>query len=797
MTDRIERMQKALKVDKYVFCAEKARLVVESWKKHEGLPSVLRRAHATADYLDNRTIYVDEDELIVGNVASKPHGLEASCWGPFWDDDDLDSILEGNYTISDEDRATLRSMDSFWDGEDRQMYEWQGRFYDDERLWPFIRSGVLCPPWSSKVKGRGSGGAGFGWGLGIGLSFFVADYGKIISEGIHKTLDDAKEELRNVRYVDNDSFDKAIYLQAVIIALEAMVRMYHRYGDACTEAADRCSDSKRKAELERMADTCHWIAENPSRDFRDAIQNFWFYWMMITHGTVPGGRFDQYMYPYYKKDIESGAMTDDDILELIECLRIKIMQFNFVSGNAKQRDKWAGMARWHNFLVGGVDKDGNDASNELSYLVIRAAYEVRTPHFTITLRVHEGTPPALMKKALELVRTGLGMPAFVSDKSYIQGLVDQGVALEEARDYALAGCLDLNLPGKSRINALGMFIVPKVLDIMMHNGVMRETGEQLGPKTGEMKDFKTFEEFYDAFKKQLYYFMSMYNEEHNILIRVTREINNDVVHSAFAYDGIKCGRDIMDRKMPYENASLLNPVGMISVVNSIAAVKKVVFEDRACTMGELFEALEANWEGHEDLHKLCLDAPKFGNNDDRVDWFAADLYKFWADSCNTFTTVYGEHPRPTGISITAHAPGGSYTCATPDGRYMGETLPDGVASPAQGTDTNGPTASLTSAMKINQNPFNAMLLNMKMHPTALKTDADLEKLGALIKTYLTNGGKHIQFNVVDNATLHKAQENPEDYQDLVVRVAGYSTYFNLLTPAVQNEIIKRTENMLV
>ena len=794
MTDRIKRMQEALKVDKFPLCGEKAKLVIESWKKHEGLPSILSRAHATADYLDNRTIYVDEDELIVGNVASKPMGLEASCWGPFWDDDDLDSILEGNYTISDEDRRTLRSLDSFWDGQGRQMYEWQGRFYDDERLWPFIRSG--CPPWTSKVKGRGSGGAGFGWGLGIGLSFFVPDYGKIVTEGIHKTLDEAKEELRNVRYVDNDSFDKAIYLQAVIVALEAMVRMYHRYGDACTTAAGKCADPARRAELEQMADTCHWIAEKPSRGFRDAIQNFWFYWMMITHGTVPGGRFDQYMYPFYKKDIESGALTDADVLELIECLRIKIMQFNFVSGNAKQRDKWAGMARWHNFLIGGVDRDGNDASNELSYLILEAANEVRTPHFTITLRVHEATPPALMQKALELVKTGLGMPAFVSDKSYIQGLVDQGVPLEEARDYALAGCLDLNLPGKSRINALGMFIVPKVLDITMHNGVMRETGEQLGLRTGEMKDFQTYEDFEAAFKKQLYYFMGMYNEEHNILIKVTREVNSDVVHSAFAYDGIKCGKDIMNRKMPYENASLLNPVGMISVANSLAAVKKVVFEDNACTMGELYAAVEANWEGFEGIHKLCEDAPKFGNGIDLVDDIAAGLYKFWADSCNTFTTVYGVPPRPTGISITAHAPGGSYTCATPDGRCMGETLPDGVASPAQGTDVKGPTVSLCSAMKIDQDPFNAMLLNMKIHPTALKTEDDLSKLGTLVKTYLTNGGKHIQFNVVDNDTLHKAQEKPQEHRDLVVRVAGYSTYFTLLTRAVQDEIIQRTENTL-
>ena len=796
-TERIRRMEAALKVDKFPFCAEKPKLVIESWRQNEGLPSILRRAVATAHYLDNRTIYIDDDELICGNVASRPMGMEASCWGPFWDDEDLDSILEGGtYTITDEDRRILRDLDSYWDGQSRQMYEWQGRFYDDDRMWPFIRSGVLCPPWTSKVKGRGSGGAGFGWGLGIGLSFFVPDYKKVIDEGIKARVDEAKEELKNLRYVDNDSFDKADYLKACIIALEAMQRMYHRYGDACTAKAEETADETRKKELLRMADTCHYLAENGARDFRDAIQAFWFYWMMITHGTVPGGRFDQYMYPYYRKDIDGGAITDDEVLELIECLRIKIMQFNFVSGNAKQRDKWAGMARWHNFLIGGVDKSGKDASNELSYLIIKAAYEVRTPQFTITLRVNEDTPKELMLEALKLVKTGIGMPAFVSDKSYINGLVEQGVPEEEARDFALAGCLDLNLPGRSRINALGMFIVPKVLDIVMHNGVMRETGEQLGPKTGEMKDFTSYEDFEKAFKEQLYYFMSMYNEEHNILCRVTREINNDVVHSAFAYDGIKCGRDIANRKMPYENASLLNPVGMISVVNSMAAIREIVFEKKLATMEEMFNAIEADWKGYEDLHKLCQDAPKFGNGIDMVDNIAADLYQFWVDSAKTFTTIYGVPPRPTGISITAHAPGGAYTCATPDGRCCGQTLPDGVVSPAQGTDTNGPTASLASAMKINQDSFNAMLLNMKIHPSALKTDEDLEKLGALIKTYMLNGGKHIQFNVVDNATLKKAQEKPQDYKDLVVRVAGYSTYFTLLTTAVQDEIIARTENRL-
>ena len=797
VTDRITRMKKRLEVDKYPICAEKARYVIESWRQHEGLPSVLQRAYATANYLDKRTIYIDDDELICGNVACKPMGMEASVWGPLWDDEDLDTMLNGGQLVIDEgDRRELRSYDAFWKDQGRQMYEWQGRFYDDARLWPFIRSGILCPPWIDKTIGRGSGGAGFGWGLGIGLSFFVPDYGKIISEGINKTLMEAKEELARVRYSDNDSFDKAQYLEAVIIALSAMVRMYHRYGDACIEKAGETSDKIRRDELLRMADTCHWIAENPSRDFRDAIQNFYFYWTMVAHGTTPGGRFDQYMYTYYKRDINSEALTDRDVLELLECLRVKIMQFNFINGGAQQRDKWAGMARWHNFVIGGVDRDGNDATNELSYLVIQAAYELRVPQYTITVRVSPNTPEKLLLKAAELVRTGIGMPAFVSDDSYISGLVAQGVPIEDARDYALAGCLDLNLPGKSRINALGMFIVPKVLDIMIHNGVLTQTGEQLGPATGEMKEFNSFEDFLDAFKIQLRHFMSLYNEEHNILIRVTRALNCDVVHSAFTYEGISSGHDMFDRKMLYENASMFNPIGMINVVNSFAAIKKLVFEDKRFSLETLYKALEANWDGYEDVRTLCIKAPKFGNGEPLADDLAHELYSYWVDQVKTFQTVYGEPPRPTGVSITAHAPGGSYTCATPDGRYSGDTLCDGVMSPAQGTDTNGPLMSLRSALTVDQTPFNAALLNMKLHPSSLKTDEDLQKLVSLIKTYMFNGGKHIQFNVVDNESLRRAQEAPDAHRDLIVRVAGYSTYFTLLTKPVQDEIILRTEQRL-
>ena len=794
MTDRIKRMKDNLTTDRFYICTEKYVITIDSYIKNAAMPVVLKRARATADYFDKRTLYVDDDELIVGNVAAKPHGMEASIKSKFWSGEDIEALSD--YFIFDpKEMEVIRSYDSFWDTVGLSLDNHQGFFYDDDGLWPFIKSGILCPPWKEKRNGRGNGGAGGGWGLGIGMSFFVPDYEYILKTGISPVVEMAKEKIKTLVYDSDEAIDAKYYLEGVIEALSAMARMYHRYGTVCEEAAKTASPERAK-ELLQMADSCHYVADHGARNFRDAMQAYWFYWITVAHGTSPGGRFDQFMYPYYKQDIENGTLTPDEALEYLECLRIKIMQYGNVTGGAMQRAKWAGAARWHNFLIGGYDRNGKDASNELSKLVLKAAYEVRVPHYTITLRVTEDTPDDLMMEAMKLVKTGIGMPAFVSDKSYIAGLVAQGVAIEDARDYALAGCLDMNLPGKSRINALGMFIVPKVLDITMHNGFCKETGEQVGLKTGEMKDFKTYEDFYNAFTTQLYRFLGFYNQEHNILINAARKTSPDVIHSAFAYQGIESGQDIMYRKMPYEIAGMLNPVGMINVANSLMAIKKVIFEDKAYTMEDMYNAIEANWEGYEDLRERCLAAPKFGNDIDEVDQIAVQLYKFWADSAKTFKTLYNEAPKVTGISITAHAPGGSYTCATPDGRFYGETLCDGVASPAQGTDKNGPTASLASAMKIDQDAYNAMLLNMKIHPSALKSDDDLRKLGLLVKTYLTNGGKHIQFNVVDNKTLIAAQEKPSEYKELIVRVAGYSTYFTLLTKPVQNELIKRTENIL-
>jgi formate C-acetyltransferase len=475
------------------------------------------------------------------------------------------------------------------------------------------------------------------------------------------------------------------------------------------------------------------------------------------------------------------------------------MQYNFVGGGSMQRQKWSGLARWHNWVIGGVTPDGEDATNELSYLILEAARDCQTPHHTITIRVHEKTPEKLMLKALEVVKTGIGMPAFIGDKSYIQYLVNHGVSLREARDYALAGCLDVNLAGKSRINAIGMFIVPLVLESTMNNGVDWRTSRQLGPKTGDFESFATFDDFMKAFREQLVYFMGLAAEEHNIILRAQTELFPDAFHSCLMDDAIKVGRDVLDRTMPFENGSMLNPVGMINVADSMAVIKKLVFEDKKLTKKELKDALTANWQGkkNQEIRKMCLAVPKYGNGDYYVDSIAREIYCYWVEIAVTFPTVWGGMMKPAGISITAHAPAGSYTGATPDGRYVGETLADGTMSAAQGKDINGPTALIRSAMTIDQIPFQSTLLNVKFHPSALESTEDLKKLSDLIKTYFEAGGKHVQFNVVNKEMLLEAQKYPEKHRDLIVRVAGYSAYFVSLNKTVQDEIIKRTEHSYV
>lgn len=796
MTDRVKKRLEATKVKKYPICTEAVEIMIPSYIRNDGKPHIVRRAQGAADYLDNRTIFILEDELLVGNIASKPMGMEASTEGPTWPDDDLDDLVHGNEVfMAPEAKEKLKMASEYWSGRGRTEAERRGVYYNDERIWPFIQSGFLCPAWKDKKEGRGTGHAGRGWGQTSGnIALYTPDYAYILKTGFEAKIAEVKKALSELRFTSNEAIETADYYMAAIIAMEAMIRTGDRFSKLAADMAEKESDEKRRAELLQIAEICQNVPRKPASNFKEAMQFFLFYFYYTMNGTLCGGRFDQTMYPYYKKDLEEGKITREEALELVELLRIKIFEFNSIGGGKAQRAKWAGMARWHNFMIGGYDENGKECSNEISFMMLDAAEETRTPHPTITLRVCEETPQALMKRALEVVRSGIGMPAFVSDKSNINFLVSRGVPLKHARNYAMAGCLDLQVTGMSRQNSVGMFVVPMIVQLAMNDGHNPNNGMFYGNETGKFNEFKSYEKFYAAFLKHLDWALGLICEEHNIQLNYWRTYVPDALTSVFMHEGVSSGKEMMNRRMVYENGALANMVGVVNAINSLAAVKKLVFDEKKISAEKLIEALNANWEGYEDIRKLCLEAPKFGNNDPYVDSIAARLWTDFAGLCKHHYTIFGESMVPAGISITAYAPGGNSMGPTPDGRVSGETLADGSISPMQGSDINGPVAVLQSGMAINQDEFMSTLLNMKFSPSTLKTDSDLEKLGTLIKTYLTNGGKHIQFNVISKKTLLDAQVNRDDYRDLIVRVAGYSAYFVALTKSVQEDVISRTSH---
>jgi pyruvate formate-lyase/glycerol dehydratase family glycyl radical enzyme len=792
--ERIERLRECLFVDQYPLSFEKIRLMTDSLKQTEGEPQILRRAKALANVLDRIPIFIEEDELIVGNGASKPMGVELDCDMAIWPQDEIDALREEGFVASEEDEAELQALNDYW--RHSNLVARSGDLYDDERLWPFMQSGVVLPPWKSRTQGSGGGYAQGGMGLGPGFVLCGYDFARVLNSGLNSIIAEAKAELVRTRFAEADSAGKAYFLRSVILGHEAIIRFANRFAALAAEMAAAESDPKREAELARIAETCRRVPAEPARTFHEAMQSFWFVFLLTNpQTTAAAGRFDQYMYPFYKTDREEGRITDDQVLELLQCLRIKDMQLNRTSGRLL-RQKNAGLAKWHNWTIGGVTPEGEDATNELTYLILQAALECPTPHHTITLRVHEGTPEALMLKALEVVKTGIGMPAFVGDKSYIEFLLSHGVPLRTARDYIMTGCLDVNIVGRSRIGPYGMFIVPLVLDIFMHNGIDPNTGLRVGLQTGDLESFASFEDLMAAFKKQLAHFMDLAADRNNVELAVARDLFPDPVRSSLMDEAITEGKDMLDRTMPFENGAVLNLIGMINVADSLAAMKKLVFDEARVSMSQLKAALAANWQGngHQELRKEFLAAPKYGNDDDYVDSMAKELYQFWADTASTLSTRLGGKHMPAAISITSQAPGGALTGATPDGRCAGECLADGTMSAMRGRDIHGPTALIKSAAKIDQVPYQSTLMNLKFHPSALKGTEDLRKLSSLIKTYFSLGGKHVQFNVVSKDTLLEAQRHPEEHRDLVVRVAGYSAYFVQLTKAVQDEIIDRTEH---
>lgn len=803
MTDRVKRMKESLRISKYPLCVELFRLANESLEKTGGEPMLLRRSKLHANILDNITIFIEPEDLLCGSGASKPFGLEMQYEYGVWTKDEVESLKSEIYTITPEDEEELYRLNEQFAGNtaNSNLVETMGKSLgQNDRLWPFMKSGTILPPWKDKTGGSGGGFAMSGYGLGPGFSLVAVDYAKILNEGAKSIINEAKECLKNLRYESPDIIEKRDFWEGVVIVFEAWVRFANRYADLAEKMAAEEKDEKRAAELKEMARICRKVPYEPADTFREALQSFWFTFLMCCPSpTTSAGRFDQYMYPFYKKDIEAGIITDDEVLELLEIMRCKCMKINRVSGKAN-RAKNAGMAKWYNWTIGGVKADGSDATNELSYLLLEAAQDTHLPHHTVTVRVHKNTPMKLMVKALECVRSGIGMPAFVGDESYINFFAKQNpnncLPIEDARDWCCTGCVDGNVQAQTRTQVACFFIIPQAMDIALHNGYCRYTKEMVGEEVGDVTRMGSFEEVKNAVFDEIRYLMRMANERINVEMIAERDLFPDVFRSSLMKDGVKVGKDMFNRRFQFENGAVLGAVGAVNAGNGLYAIKKLIFDEKKYTMAQLMEALDADWEGYDEMRANFASQPKYGNNIPEVDAFVADMYKLHADTCLSLPCVYGDTLKPNAISISAHQPGGAVTGATPDGRKGGEILADASLSPAHGTDTHGPIAVFQSAMKVNQDPYQGTLMNMKFHPSALTTESDLEKLGSMIQTYLTHGGKHVQFNVVNKEEMVDAKAHPEEHPELIVRVAGYSAYFTRLTPGIQDEVINRMDHDL-
>ncbi|MCF0133129.1 MAG: hypothetical protein HUJ72_04620 [Blautia sp.] len=795
MSERIQKLLEKTK-GKPTISMNIYRIIQNTYREMSGEPLVKCRAQAIYNILTKIPLYIEEGDLLAGNPGSVPGGLEIDSANGIWNESEIQDLYRDGYGFNKEDEPELYELNrtntpySMNDGVAEALEE-------NGAIMPFLHSGMGMVRWTSLERGRQIMQCSAQGGLNLtpAQAMMILDYETALSRGIEDMIRDCDERIKGIRFFSKEEYDKAVYLKAMRTTLQGLLIYGKRLSDLAAQEAEKTEDAARKAELLQMSEILKQVPAKPARTFREALQMYWllFHTVACPNSVLGMGRLDQILYPYYQHDIQEGIITDEEVLELFELLRVKDYQLGVVTGK-DCRDTSNGEAKWHNIVIGGVKKDGSDATNELSYLILKSIRGVQTPHPTVSVRVADSTPVELILEGLKCVRAGCSMPAFLGDRSYIEYLLRNGVSEEEARNYAVAGCIDVVLPGKSRIMSACMFITPMCLDVFLNHGINRNLGEQMGHDPGDLNQWKSYGEFEAAFKEEFKYFISMMAEYSNLMICSMQEHFPEPGKTPFMYRGIEDGIDFQKKKMVFENGGVICPVGIVNLGNSLYAIKKLVYEEQKLTLNELKEIMDQNWEGQEELRKYCLELPKYGNDCDEVDQMISDMYQYFDEACREMPCATGTIYRGSAVSIFGHAPGGSLTGATPDGRLAGETLADAGASPMRGTDMEGPLSVIRSAIKLPQDDYQAMLFNMKFSKATMSNDADLGKLAALIQTYFFHNGKHIQFNMVDRQTLLDAREHPENHRDLLVRVAGYSAYYVELTERLQVEILERTQN---
>jgi choline trimethylamine-lyase len=779
--NRISRLR-AKMITPPEICIERGYWVTESYKETESEPYVIRRAKSLEKVLKHLTLGIDEGELIVGRPTSKQRAasLVPETYAGWLDE--LESIATREWDrfspFTEDEKAKMQEFLPYWKGKTLRE-KWRALIPDKaKKLIHRVQEHVT------------EGGGPYGGHVAV-------DYERILKEGLTGFRKQVESELKKLDPSEIRDFEKLQFLQAVDITLAAAIDFSTRYSAYAGHLAQQEPDPQRKAELEKIAEICSKVPAGPAETFWEAIQSIYFIFLVLMiDSPLAGtsfGRPDQYLYPYYKKDLAEGRITREQARELIALLFVKVNGFPMVLSTEHAR-QGSGLSIQANITLGGITPEGKDAVNELSYLFLDAETEVGLIQEDIIIRVNKHTPEAFLMKACEVTRLLRGKLKFVSDDTIIQQLMSDGKPLEYARDYIITGCWSPTVPARSFDHPGGIFNLPLMLELALNNGVSRQSHDQIGPQTGDPSQFKSYEEVWQAYTRQVASLMPVAILYKNVGHILAAQYAPNPFLSALFRGCLEKGLDITNGgTAPYISyATELG--GAPNVGDSLAAIKKVVFEDKKITMERLIDALDKDFAGEDEVRHLLNSAPKFGNDDDYVDSIVNQVLLQAAGEITKYRDYAGAVSNAGAATVTANVPMGYSVGALPDGRKAGEPISEGGVSPHQGRNINGPTATMKSVAKLDLAKLtNGSVLNMRFSPDALKDATKMRKFAILIRTFLETGGQLVQFNIVSTEVLRDAQKHPEKYRDLLVRVATYSSYFVELSPELQNDIIARTE----
>lgn len=780
--------RKALEVAPRV-CLERGRIATKVYQETEGLPQVIRVAKVFERVVKEMSIFIQDGELIVGNVASSSRaGLLFPEATAIWVEEELDTFPTRDidkFVVTDEAKRVIR---------EEILPYYKGKT-TEERARALMPKDTLAlmdyeyPVFSPQNM------------LSNMVGHLIMDYEKVLRVGFKGIRKQVEEKLAALDLADPEAIEKRTFYEAELIVCDAVMEYARRYSELARSMAATERDPQRKKELMEIAEICSWVPANPARTFHEAVQSYCFAHLLGHFETdaqaISSGRFDYIVGPYYEHDIARGVLTREKALEIVECFFIKHFEMNHLF-DYECAKYFGGYSITENLIIGGQDLEGRDSTNELSYICCEAEANMKLTQPAFSIRIHEGTPHDLFMNAAKVVRMGGGKPAFYNDKLHIPLLLSDGVELKDARNYGIVGCVEPTSIGNTYgwSNA-SMFNLAKCLELALNNGVCALTGKRIGPETGDPREFTSFAQVMEAFRKQVAFFVKHMVIALNAIDIAQAEVMPLPYLSLVVDDCIEKGKDLASGGARY-NYTGVQGVGIADVADSLSAIKKLVFDEKTITMGELLEACWSDFEGKEPLRQLLINrAPKYGNDDDYVDLLASEVGRIYCEVVKQYRNPRGGHYRPALYPVSANVPLGARVAALPSGRKARVPLADGIA-PTHGSDKKGPSAVLRSAAKLDHiKATNGTQLNQKFNPTVLATDEAMERFVNLIRGYFDLGGAHVQFNVVSADTLRDAQKHPERYRDLLVRVAGYSAFFVELDKSIQDDIIGRTEHMTV